>query len=90
MMQLTLHARQRIAQRGLTPHDIELLQLLGADVKDGLLACQKDFQELEVYLRRLVKRLQRLRGKRVVEREGKIVTAYHASKRKQKRLQWKE
>ncbi len=78
---VTDHAAMRMAQRGISLGDAELAALIGTEVDDGYLVLAKDCQKLEGELKALLERVRRLQGKRLVAAEGRIVTAYHASKR---------
>jgi hypothetical protein len=46
----------------------------------------KDYQEIETHLKRLLDRLRRVVGKRLIVVGGRVVTAYHASRTYQRRL----
>ena len=78
---VTTHAAARIQQRGMRIDDCELIMLIGTEVRDGYLVLAKDCQEMERQLKDLLKRIWRLSGKRIVVSHGRIVTAYHASRR---------
>lgn len=85
--QLTRHAIERLAQRGMSASDVELIELIGSEVPDGYLVSAKDRQAVEHELRKLIQRIRRLEGKRVVVAEERIVTtAFHASRREERRL----
>jgi hypothetical protein len=83
---LTGHAAVRMAQRGIDSKDAELIVLVGTEVDGGYLVRTKDYQEVESALKALLDRLRRLVGKRLIVADGKIVTAYHASKNYQRHL----
>lgn len=83
---LTNHAAVRMAQRGIAIKDAELIALVGSEVDDGYLVLDKDCQEVERELKALLERIRRLRGKRLVTSNGRIVTAYHVSRRQERRL----
>src|SRR5262249_30767612 len=83
---ITTHAAVRMAQRGLNLKDSELIVLIGTEVDDGYLVRSKDYQEVERMLKKLLQRLRRVVGKRLVIAEGRIVTAYHASSSCQRQL----
>lgn len=83
---LTVHAEARTSQRGIRASDLELLRLVGLPVHDGFLATDKGCEEIERQCKYLVERLRHLRGKRMVVCGGRIVTAYHASRRKERQL----
>jgi hypothetical protein len=76
---LTTHAAVRMAQRGVNLKDSDLIVLIGTEVDDGYLVRSKDYQEVERMLKKLLQRLRRVVGKRLVVAEDRIVTAYHAS-----------
>jgi hypothetical protein len=79
-LSVTTHAAVRMAQRGLNLKDSELIVLIGTEVDDGYLVRTKDYQEVERTLKKVLQRLRRVVGKRLVVAEDRIVTAYHASK----------
>jgi hypothetical protein len=83
---LSGHANMRMAQRGISLTDAELITLIGAEVSDGYLVRAQDCQQIEMQLKRLLGRVRRLQGKRLVVADGRIVTAYQASQRNQRRL----
>ena len=82
----TQHAELRMAQRGLSIQDTELIALIGTEVSDGYFVRAQDYHEIERQLKRLIDRVRRLQGKRLVVAEGRIVTVYQASLRKERRL----
>jgi hypothetical protein len=82
----TKHSAERTAQRSLRINDPDLIALIGTAVEDGYLVRTKDYQEIERALKQLLQRFRRLVGKRVVTVDGRIVTAYHATKTFERRL----
>jgi hypothetical protein len=86
MYSLSRHAETRMAQRGLSIKDAELIALIGAEVADGFLVRARDCQLIESSLKELLDRVRRLKGKRLVVADDRVVTAYHASRRKARRL----
>jgi hypothetical protein len=82
----TDHGAIRMAQRGFNMKDAELISMVGTEVDDGYLVRHADYQELERALKSFLERIRRIRGKRLVVATGRIVTAYHASRRHQRRL----
>jgi hypothetical protein len=82
----TKHAAIRMAQRCIPAHDAELIVAIGTEVGDGYLVRLSDVQAAESELKNLLSRIRRLEGKRLVAAEGRIVTAYHATHRQQRRL----
>jgi len=83
---LTHHASVRMAQRSVSLQDAELITLIGTEVSDGYLVRAHDCQRIEMKLKQLLDRVRKLQGKRLVIAKGQIVTAYQASRRKQRRL----
>ena len=85
-LKATDHARERMAQRSFADGDAELIAMIGTVVSDGYLVRAKDCQAVERKIKRLLQRIRRLRGKRLIVEDGRIVTAYHASRREERRL----
>jgi hypothetical protein len=83
---LTRHAASRMSQRAIRPGDLELIERLGTEVEGGHLVRLKDFQAFEREQKRLVDRVRRLVGKRVVRDGNTLVTAYHADRAKARQL----
>jgi hypothetical protein len=83
---VTRHGRQRLDQRGLRDGDLDLIQLFGTEVRDGYLLRQDDLQAAVKLLKSSLKRLEKLAGKRIVCRDGKLVTAFHATDRQCQKL----
>lgn len=83
---LTSHAAMRMAQRGILPKDSELIVLIGTEVEDGYFVRDKDFQDVEHALKRLLQRLRHVVGKRLIASNGRIVTVYHPSQKYRRRL----
>ena len=83
---VTSHAALRMAQRGMSMRDAELVALIGTEVDDGYLVLAKNCKKFESELKVLLDRVRRLQGKRLVTANGRIVTAYSASKRRVRRL----
>jgi hypothetical protein len=86
MYPLLRHAETRMAQRGLSIKDAELITLIGTEVEDGFLVLAQDCRRIERELKGLLDRVRRLQGKRLVVADGRIVTAYRASQWKERRL----
>jgi hypothetical protein len=82
---LTHHATVRMAQRGISVTDAELITLIGTEVDDGYLVRAQDCQQIEAELKKILKRVVRLRGKRLVIANGRIVTVFHASRRQERK-----
>lgn len=83
---MTAHAAVRCSQRGLSAHDLQLIELLGLEVPDGFLLCRRQAHRVADLLRGLAGRIETLAGARVVTEGGHVVTAYRASISKQKAL----
>ena len=83
---LTTHAAVRMAQRGIVSKDAELIVLIGTEVADGYLVRERDYQEVEHAIKQILHRLRRIVGRRLIVQSGQIVTAYHASKKYERRL----
>ena len=86
MLLPTRHSEVRMAQRGFNLNDVELIMMAGTEVEDGYLMRQADYQEIERVLKKFLKHLSRLRGKRLVVATGRIVTAYHATSGHERKL----
>ena len=86
LLELTAHAARRMSQRGIASGDLELVRWIGTEVEGGLFVREKDVQELERILNQLRDQARRLIGKRVVVNGDVVVTAYHADRRKTRRL----
>jgi hypothetical protein len=83
---VTKHAATRMSQRGIVPNDAELIVLIGTQIDDGYLVRERDYREAEQSLKQLLQNFRRLVGKRLVVKNGQIVTAYRASKQKERYL----
>jgi len=85
-LHLTSHAAVRIAQRGIAGNDLDLITWLGTEVEGGYFLRHKDFATFDRALKDLRQRARRLVGKRVVVEGERVITAYHATSGKQRRL----
>lgn len=85
-LRLTSHAVTRMAQRAILPSDLDLILAFGSEVEGGLLVRKKDVEDAEIAIRGVLRRLQKIRGKRIVVSDGEVVTAYHATNSDQHRL----
>ncbi len=83
---MTRHAILRSAQRGISLADVDIINLIGTEVENGYFVREKDCQEFEHGLKTLADHARRLIGKRLVVSDGKIVTAYHARRAKERSL----
>src|SRR5690348_13706053 len=85
-LKITEHAAIRMSQRGIMAKDAELIVLIGTEIDDGYLVRENDYKEAERGLKRLLQGFRRLVGKRLVVKDGLIVTAYHPSRPRERRL----
>lgn len=86
-MNLTPHAAMRMAQRGLSMSDVELITEFGTDVGDGrYFLREKDWQERERQLKQLIERGRRLVNRMAVTSDGRVITAYCVRRAKERRL----
>ena len=85
-MNISTHAQQRLQQRGLHETDLELIVFHGTITRDGYLLRRNDVARIEREVKSLISRLNRLEGKYVVVKGGTIVTAYHPTEKKSKKL----
>jgi hypothetical protein len=83
---LTNHAITRLAQRGMSLSNVELITVIGSEVRDGYFVRTKDCQAVERELKQLIRRIRRLKGKRIVVADGRVITAFHAKPREERRL----
>jgi hypothetical protein len=86
MLSFSKHALQRAAQRNLRDVDLEVILTLGCEVADGYLMRDSDCRAAERELKRALQQVRRLRGKRLVIKDGKIVTVFHATDREVRRI----
>jgi hypothetical protein len=75
-----------MAQRGIRPKDAELIILIGTEVDDGYLVRENDYQDLEHAMKRWLENFRRVIGKRLIVSSGQIITAYHPTKRNQRKV----
>lgn len=83
---LTQHAVVRMAQRGIRVDDLGLIRVLGTEVEGGWLLRERDCTQFMMACKQLMDHAARLRGVRVVEHDGVVVTTYHARPHKQRKL----
>lgn len=78
---LTRHADQRLRQRGRSNVDIEIVLRHGTRLaRDSVVLLNKDADREVARLKREIARLDRLRGWKVVEDCGCIITTYKPSR----------
>ena len=85
-MKICTHAQQRSQQRGLSASDLNMVLRHGTQTKDGYFLRKSDVKSLEMALRKKIDRLHRLSGKYVVVDGDTVVTTYHPTKKKQKKI----
>ncbi|MDH6259684.1 hypothetical protein [Bradyrhizobium sp. BR13661] len=83
---ITKHAAARMSQRSILANEAELIVLIGTEVDDGYLVREKDYRNAEQGLKQLLQSFRRLVGKRLVVKNGQIVTAYRPSKTRERGL----
>lgn len=84
---LSMHASKRIRQRGLREKDIALVMACARDLGDGCLFLTKEDANREIARRkREIQMLERLQGCKVVMGEDRVVTAYRATRKNQRRI----
>jgi len=87
-MNISNHARRRLQQRGMTGSDLDLILSHGTETRDGYLLRDQDAKRVEAKLRKQIEQILRLAGRFIVVDGETLVTAYHASRKKQKRILW--
>jgi hypothetical protein len=85
-MNYSLHGQQRLQQRGLSRSDAEIIMMHGTETRDGYYLRDKDVRASVQELRKQIIKLTDLSGKFVVVKNDTLLTAYHPSKKKQKRI----
>lgn len=79
MFKFTKHGSMRAAQRNIKERDLEIIMNLGSEVADGYLMLECNCQAAERELKKQLEIIRRLKGKRLVVKDGKVVTVFHAS-----------
>jgi len=93
-IRMSLHARQRASQRGLTIADLNLVMEFGEWVADGFLMSEKARNKARETLKKqggsamhkALQRLDHLRNVVVIEEAGTMITIYRADKKRINRL----
>lgn len=89
-LQYTAHGHQRANQRGFSQNDIELICRFATPVNDDhcevYVLRNKDVENEVSFLRRQIKRLEKLRGCKVVFANSQLITVHHTSRTHEKRL----
>lgn len=82
----TKHAIVRMSQRGFRFDDLELAEFIGTEVEGGWLVRRKDVQAALREIKRVESQIRRLDGTRFVWAGEALVTVYHATGAKTRRL----
>lgn len=85
-MELSVHAQQRIQQRGMRKTDVELIMRFGTRVNDGYFLRTRDVLQAQHDLKIVMSRLDRLSGRVVITAGSTVVTTYVVSRDKQRKL----
>lgn len=83
---LTMHAKNRLQQRGLSARQIELVMAHGVPVEDGYVMTKNAAIDRITELKREIKDIERLKNVTVIDLEGVIVTVYRVSDRRIRRM----
>jgi hypothetical protein len=75
-----------MAQRGIRPEDTDLIVMIGTPTEDGYFVREKDYQKLEHAIKQWLGNFRRVVGKRLVVRNGRVITAYHVNGRSRRRV----
>lgn len=84
MLHITKHAQRRMDQRSIRAADLDLFFLYGSEFHDGYIITDKDAETAEAALRKMIARIQKLKGKVVISERDCAITAYHPSKERSK------
>ena len=83
----SIHAAQRLQQRGMREKDLDLVLACGTQVDDdSFLLTEKDVAREKRRRKLEIQALERLSGVKVVVRQGVIVTCFRATKHQIKAL----
>ena len=83
----SIHAAQRLQQRGMREKDLDLVLACGTQVDDdSFLLTEKDVAREKRKRKFEIQALERLSGVKVVVRQGVIVTCFRATKHQIKAL----
>ncbi|MDA8050381.1 MAG: hypothetical protein M0002_10300 [Rhodospirillales bacterium] len=76
----------RMAQRGIREDDLQLAMLIGTEVEGGYFVRDKNCEEEVRRLKKRIGRVLRLKGVRTVVAGDRVVTTYHAARKKERTL----
>ena len=85
-MQITAHARKRMQQRSVRDIDLDLIMEFGIEFPDGLIVKDQDIEEEICRKKSEIHHLERLRGKAVIVKDGKLLTTYRPSRKQRKKF----
>lgn len=85
-LELTQHAQTRFSQRSLDPKDLTILLRVGSETHEGFMVLERDYQAFERDVKKLLKRVRRIVGKRIIVEKGLVVTGYKCTKQTEKNL----
>ena len=83
---LTMHAKNRLQQRGLSARQVELVMAYGTPVEDGYVMTRRAMDRRIAELKHEMKLIERLCNVNVVDINGTIATAYRVSDRRIRRM----
>lgn len=84
---ISRHAEERMRQRGLRRHDIELIIGCGSEIgEDVFFLSRKDADQAIRQRKKEIQAIERLRDKKVVLADDTVVTCYHSRASDQKRI----
>ena len=88
---LTLHATQRVNQRGISSRGLQLVQEFGEWVEDGFVMTARAMKDARAQLKAQgrfddLQRLDHLRNVALVESSGTLVTVFRADAKRVRRL----
>lgn len=86
MFKFTKHGSMRASQRNIKECDLEIIMNFGCEVADGYLMLACNCQAAERELKKQLETIRRLKGKRLVIKDGKVVTVFHASEHEVQRI----
>ncbi len=85
-MQNTQHVEVRASQRGYSGKDFQAVINYGTRTRSGYLLTRQDAARLISEFKQDIADLERLAGTHIVTANGKIITIYHTSKKRQSML----
>jgi len=84
--ELTKHANVRVAQRGLSKHDIDLALSIGTITADGVYVRKADINSAIANLKKTIRRIEKLNGLYIAMPGKTVITAYYPSGKRGNRL----